>query len=312
MKKYGFGVDVGGTTIKMGLFDMKGILLDKWEIPTNTKERGAHILDEITASLKSKMQEKKLSNEDLEGIGIDVPGPVADEGDVLQCVNLGWGIFNVAKVLEEKTGVKVRAANDANAAALGEMWQGAAKGHHSVVMLTLGTGVGGGIIIGGKIINGAHGAAGEVGHIPVNEHETERCGCGKKGCLEQYASATGISRLAVRRLAEDDAPSVLRKYKRPTARHVFDAAKAKDAVALEIVGRFSHILGRAMAGIAAVVDPEVFVIGGGVSRAGKILTDHLKEVYQPNVFHASRYTDIVLAELGNDAGIYGCARMLID
>ncbi|MEE0954489.1 MAG: ROK family glucokinase [Eubacterium sp.] len=312
MKKYGFGVDIGGTTVKMGFFDMSGSLLDKWEIPTNTENNGASILDDVAEAIKLKMTEKQIGEADVEGIGIDVPGPVADDGTVFKCVNLGWGVFNVTKALEEKTGLKVRTANDANAATLGEMWQGAAKGHSNVVMLTLGTGVGGGIIINGKIVNGPNGAAGELGHIPVDENEQETCGCGKKGCLEQYASATGIARLARRRLAEDNSVSTLREIENPTAKDVFDAAKAGDVVAYEIVDRFSKILGRAMAGIACVADPEVFVIGGGVSKAGKILTENLVDVFVPNAFHACRSTKIVLAELGNDAGIYGCARMLID
>ena len=184
MKKYGFGVDIGGTTCKIGLFDMSGVIVEKWEIPTNTENNGAAILDDVAAAVLGKMEEKQISKEDVQGIGLGVPGPVGADGTVHKCVNLGWGVINVERLLSEKTGLLVKAGNDANVAALGEMWQGGGKGHEDVVMVTLGTGVGGGIIIGGKMVSGFHGAGGEIGHIKVQEDETDTCGCGKKGCLE--------------------------------------------------------------------------------------------------------------------------------
>ena len=202
MKQYGFGVDIGGTTCKIGLFDMNGTILEKWEIKTNTENHGAAILDDVAAAVLGKLDEKNISKEEVQGIGLGVPGPVGPDGTVFKCVNLGWDVLNVEKELSEKTGIFVKVGNDANVAALGEMWQGGGKGHDNVVMITLGTGVGGGIIINGKIVAGSHGAGGEIGHITVNHDEIEPCNCGQYGCLEQYTSATGIVRMAKRKLAK--------------------------------------------------------------------------------------------------------------
>ena len=177
MKKYGFGVDIGGTTCKIGFFDMNGTIIEKWEIKTNTENHGASILDDVAAAVLGKMEEKGIAKEDVQGIGLGVPGPVDSEGTVHKCVNLGWDVINVEKALNEKTGLLVKAGNDANVAALGEMWQGGGKGHQNVIMVTLGTGVGGGIIVDGKIIAGSHGAGGELGHIHMNDEETDTCGC---------------------------------------------------------------------------------------------------------------------------------------
>lgn len=311
MKTYGFGVDIGGTTVKLGLFRTDGTLLDKWEIPTRTENDGAHILPDVAEAIKGKIAEKAIDPSDVQGIGVGVPGPVTPEGIVRKCVNLGWGVFNVEDMLSELTGYPVKAGNDANVAALGEMWQGAGKGSENIVMVTLGTGVGGGVIIGGHVVAGATGAGGEIGHIPVNAQETETCGCGKTGCLEQYASATGVVRLTKRALAASDQPSSLRSLTEVTAKDTFDAAKAGDALAQEVIEQFGEILGRALAAIACVINPEVFVIGGGVSKAGTIITDVVAKYYVPNAFHACREAQFKLAELGNDAGIYGCVRMIL-
>ena len=310
-KKYAFGVDIGGTTVKMGLFDEEGTVLEKWEIPTNTENHGSAVLPDIAAEIEAKLAEKNIAKEDVCGIGVGVPGPVDRHGNVLRCVNLGWSEFNVEETLGEMTGLKVCAGNDANVAALGEMWKGGGKGHESIVMVTLGTGVGGGVIIDGHILAGANGAAGEIGHMPVNKHETECCGCGKKGCLEQYASATGIARMARQKLAQTERETMLRDIPDVTAKDVFDAAKSGDAVGLELVEELGERLGTALARIGAVCNPEAFVIGGGVSKAGTILTDVITKYYREIAFHAITDTPIVLAELGNDAGIYGGVRMVL-
>lgn len=311
MKTYGFGVDIGGTTVKLGLFRTDGTLLDKWEIPTRTENDGAHILPDVAEAIKGKIVEKAIDPSDVQGVGVGVPGPVTPEGIVRKCVNLGWGVFNVEDMLSELTGYPVKAGNDANVAALGEMWQGAGKGSENIVMVTLGTGVGGGVIIGGHVVAGATGAGGEIGHITVNAQETETCGCGKTGCLEQYASATGVVRLTKRALAASDQPSSLRSLTEVTAKDTFDAAKAGDELALEVIEQFGEVLGRALAAIACVVNPEIFVIGGGVSKAGTIITDVVAKYYVPNAFHACREAQFKLAELGNDAGMYGCVRMIL-
>ena len=310
MKKYGFGVDVGGTTCKIGLFDNTGVILDKWEIKTNTENNGASILDDIVASLEGKMADAGISKDDVEGVGIGVPGPVKNDSIVCQCVNLGWGTFDVAETLSGKIGLPVKVGNDANVAALGEMWKGGGQGCKNGVMVTLGTGVGGGVIINGSIIGGVHGAGGEIGHMKVSDTETDVCGCGKCGCLEQYASATGIVRLAKKRLAADDAATTLRDLPEVTAKDIFDAAKAGDAVSLELVETLGTILGGALASVACVADPEMFVIGGGVSKAGQILLDVVQKHFKERAFQACEDTKFVLASLGNDAGMIGAASLL--
>lgn len=312
MKKYAFGVDIGGTTIKMGFFETSGKMLDRWEIKTNTENNGASILEDVARAVDTKLAQESISKDEVQGIGIGVPGPVKADGTVNKCVNLGWGVINVAEQLQSLSGLSVKVGNDANVAALGEMWQGGGKGHRDVVMVTLGTGVGGGIIIDGKMVAGATGAGGEIGHIMVNEDEIELCGCGKCGCLEQYASATGIVRMAKRKLAITTEETSLKALAEVTAKDIFDAAKEGDVVALELVDELGRILGTALANIACVVNPEIFVIGGGVSKAGNILINNVKKNFVERTFHACRETKFALASLGNDAGMYGCVQMLLD
>ena len=227
-KRYGFGVDIGGTTIKMGLFLEDGSLIEKWEIPTDKTNEGSNILDDIAKVIEDKMVEHDIIKENVIGVGMGIPGPVKADGTVNRCVNLGWGVFNAATELENKIGLTVKVGNDANVAALGEMWQGGGKGYEDVVVVTLGTGVGGGIIIGGQMVSGATGAGGEIGHMTMNRDEIENCGCGKSGCLEQYASATGVVRLAKRRLKQNDDPSELRSLKEITSKVVFEKKKKKE------------------------------------------------------------------------------------
>lgn len=311
-QQYLFGVDLGGTTVKMGLFEKDGTLLEKWEIKTRKEENGSYILGDIAASIKAKMEEKKLEKSDVIGVGMGVPGPVKEDGTVMKCANLGWGIFNVEEELNKLVNLKVQVGNDANVAALGEMWQGGGKGYHDMVMVTLGTGVGGGIIVNGKMVYGVHGAGGEIGHMKVDNDETDVCGCGKKGCLEQYSSATGIVRLAKKALAQSAEPSKLRDLTEVTAKDIFDLARDKDALAMQCVETLGSYLGTAIANISAVVDPEVIVIGGGVSRAGDILIDTVRRYYRENAFHACRDAQFAVASLGNDAGIFGGAKLILD
>lgn len=310
MKKYCFGIDVGGTTVKCGLFDVSGALLDKWEIPTRTENDGINILPDVAQTIAEKIGQKGLDREEIAGIGVGVPGPVNEAGEVPCAVNLHWGYVNIAGDLERLTGFPVKAGNDANVAALGELWKGGGAGHHSMIMVTLGTGVGGGIIINDKIVAGAHGAAGEIGHAHVEDAITDPCNCGNCGCLEQVASATGIVRLANEILASTKAPSVLRNRK-VTAKAVWDAVKEGDALAVQVAERFGTYLGKALAVFAAVADPEIIVIGGGVSKAGEILLDYVTVPYQKYAFSACRETEFALATLGNDAGICGAARMVL-
>lgn len=313
MGKYCFGIDVGGTSIKCGFFTAEGELLEKWEIPTRTENQGENILPDIAKSIEKKMEEKAISKEQVTGVGIGVPGPVNKNGEIPTAVNLNWGYKHISKEMEELTGLPSKAGNDANVAALGEAWKGGAAGCANVILATLGTGVGGGIIVDGKIVAGAHGAGGEIGHANVKHDETDSCNCGNKGCLEQMASATGIVRLAKKALAASDQESALRAAgDKLSAKKVFDAYKAGDALAAEIVEEFGDYLGGALATFATVVDPDVILIGGGVSRAGQSFVDVVEKYYKKYAFTPCKEIPIRLAELGNDAGIYGSAKLVVE
>ena len=310
--KYGFGVDLGGTTVKIAYFDQEGTILTKWEIPTVTAGGGAQILPDIAASINEFIDSSHISADSLVGIGIGVPGPVDNHGTVNKCVNLGWGVINVPQVLGGLTGLPVCAGNDANVAALGEAWKGGGQGCENMVLATFGTGVGGGIVIGGKMVHGVHGAGGELGHMTLNKKETDYCGCGKQGCLEQYCSATGIVRIAKQHLAASGAPSSLRSLENLTCKDVFDASKAGDALADEILDEVYDYMGQFLSIIGCVVDPEVIVFGGGVSKAGQVMLDGARKYFDKYVFHAARPIRFALAQLGNDAGAYGAFKMALD
>ena len=276
MGSYCFGIDVGGTTVKCGLFQTDGNLVDKWEIPTRTENKGENILPDVAKAIQEKMAEKGIEKADVEGVGIGIPGPINSKGEAACAVNLYWGFTPVAQILHDLTGLKACAGNDANVAALGEAWKGAAAGSDNVIMVTLGTGVG-----------------------------------GNHGCLEQYASATGIVRVAGRMLAASEEDSTLRGLQNITAKDVLDAFKEGDALAVRTMEYVGDLLGGALAGFAAVVDPEAIVIGGGVSKAGQPLIDCIQKYYMKYAFPSCKDTQIVLATLGNDAGICGAAKMVL-
>ena len=309
--KYCFGVDVGGTTVKLGLFTVEGELLDKWEIKTYTENEGERILPDVAEAIKGKIAEKLLKAEEICGIGVGVPAPVDKNGAIERAANVGWMAKEIKKELEELTGFPCVIGNDANVAALGEMWKGAGEGEKDLIMVTLGTGVGGGIIIDGHAVVGAHGAGGEIGHITVRDDETEACGCGRKGCLEQFTSATGVVRLAKRLMNNTDKETKMREFgENITAKDVFDLAKEGDAGANEVVETMGTYLGTAMSHIAVVVNPQAFIIGGGVSKAGQFLIDAIKDKYRETCFAACGDAAVHLATLGNDAGMYGAAAMI--
>nr|WP_317283969.1 ROK family glucokinase [uncultured Sellimonas sp.] len=309
--KYCFGIDVGGTTVKIGLFQDNGEILEKWEIKTRTQDEGKNILPDIAETVLGKIRERGIEKSEIAGIGVGIPAPITEDGIVNGSANLGWKYKEVKKELEELTGIVTATGNDANVAALGEMWLGGGSGHKNMIMVTLGTGVGGGIIVNGKILTGENGAGGEIGHLCVNYEETESCGCGSKGCLEQYASATGITRLANKKLKETTEETVLSSGP-VNAKAVFDAVKAGDKVAMEIAEEFGRYLGFAMANLSVAVDPAVIVIGGGVSRAGEILLSYVKKYFDERVFFANKNVEFALAKLGNDAGICGAAKLVLD
>lgn len=309
--KYCFGVDIGGTTVKIGLFQEDGKIQEKWEVKTRTEDKGRNILPDVAKSLMEHLEKNRISQEDVLGVGIGVPAPITEEGIVKATANLGWDYKNVKQEMEELTGFRTATGNDANVAALGEMWLGGGRGCKNMIMVTLGTGVGGGIIVGGKILTGAHGAGGEIGHLCVNYEETDQCGCGNRGCLEQYASATGITRLAKKKLEKADQTTVLSNGP-VNAKTVFDAVKAGDQIADEIAVEFGKYLGYALANLAAAIDPAVIVIGGGVSRAGQVLLPYIEKPYKEKVFFANEDVRFALAELGNDAGICGAAKLVLN
>lgn len=310
--QYGFGVDLGGTTVKIACFDKNGDMLTKWEIPTRTENNGVNILPDIADAIQAYLIRENIAREAVLGIGIGVPGAVNAEGVVAGCDNLGWSRFNVAQTFSELTGFPVRAGNDASVAALGECWKGSGAGYRSMLLVTLGTGVGGGIVIDGKVVLGASGAAGEIGHMVINKEETERCGCGKTGCVEQYCSATGIVRLAKRYLSATTVPSPLRDYNILTCKDIFDAAKAGDQAANDILEQAYGYMGEFIANICNVLNPEAVVIGGGVSKAGQPLLDGIRKYFDKYIYHASTDVTFALAQLGNDAGAYGAVKLILE
>lgn len=312
MEKYGFGVDVGGTSCKLGLFTDSRKLMEKWEIPTDTSEQGEHIIEHVAASLESRQRERGLADEQIIGVGIDTPGIAGRDGVVRGAVNLGWEACPVQEQLKMRLQKKVCVCNDANAAALGELWQGGGRGYRDMVMVTLGTGVGGAVILNGKVLAGAHGIAGEIGHMTVFHKEIERCACGKYGCVEQYASAKGLIRITRQLLEKKDPYTILVDTPELSAKQILDAAKRGDRLALDAVEVLGKALGSALAAVAEVIDPEVFVIGGGIAGAGEIILRIVQKYYRPDVLPAGADIPFELARLGNDAGMYGSMKLLLD
>ena len=310
--KYGFGIDLGGTTVKLAYFDENGTMLHKWEIPTNTAEGGSQILPDIAKAVEGYLCENNIPRESVIGLGIGVPGPVDVNGTVNKCVNLGWGRFNISRELERLTGFPVQAGNDANVAAMGEFWKGGGQGCRNMVLATLGTGVGGGIVVEGKLLCGSQGAGGEIGHMSINRDETVPCNCGKYGCVEQYCSATGIVRTAKEHLASNPADSQLRALEEITCKDIFDAGKAGDTLANEILQMYYARLGEFLGNLCCLLNPEVVVLGGGVTKAGQVLLDGVEPYFRKNTFHACDNAKIVLASLGNDAGAYGAFKLVLD
>ena len=310
--RYGFGVDLGGTTVKIAFFDEQGTMISKWEIPTVTAGGGKQILPDIAASIRQYIEQKTIDPASIIGVGIGVPGPVSSKGVVNKCINLGWGVFNIAEELSRLVGFPVKAGNDANVAALGEFWKGGGQGCDNMVFVTLGTGVGGGIVVEGRLLHGAHGSGAEIGHLVLKRDETIPCNCGKYGCVEQYCSATGIVRLAKEAMEGVSELSRLHRANPLTCKDIFDAGKAGDPLALQVLNQYYAYLGEFLANICCVVDPDVVVLGGGVSKAGQMLLDGTRPYFDQYVFHAASGARFALASLGNDAGAYGALKLALD
>ncbi|MFD2618303.1 ROK family glucokinase [Terrilactibacillus laevilacticus] len=313
MDMWNVGVDIGGTTIKLAFVTDDGLFVDKWEIPTNTSENGKHIAKDISYSIHTKLKENGHTLDQVRGIGLGAPGFIEmSTGFIYQAVNIGWKDYALKEELENETGFPVIIDNDANIAAIGEMWLGAGKGSKDLLCVTLGTGVGGGVITGGEVVHGITGMAGEIGHVTVIPEGGSPCNCGKTGCLETVSSATGIRRLALEALNENPGLGLLQTMFEEngdiSAADIFNCAKEKDALSMRIVETASYYLGFALANISMINNPEKIVIGGGVSRAGETLLEPVKRYFkQYALSRVSQATDIVIATLGNDAGILGAA-----
>ncbi len=314
MKKYVIGVDIGGRSMKFGLFTEDGRLESKSNIITRTEKNGENILPDLVEHLKEIISKYELNEDTLVGVGIGIPGPILNKAIVKRAVNLGWEEpTNVKAYVEDNIGFHVLVENDANVAALGELWKGAAEGYKNIVMVTLGTGVGGGVVVDGKIVSGTTGSGGEIGHMPFLEKELKRtCGCGGHRCFEQVASATGIEYIAQDYLFEHDDKSSLRELDFISAKDIFDSAKAGDEVAMNISKIYFNHLGRGLSIISAIVDPEIFIIGGGVSNAGDFLIDGVKKSYKEYAFPVTANCEFSKANLGNDAGMYGAAKLILE
>ena len=311
---YILAADIGGTSCKLAIFDEQIELVEKWQIKSSM---GNHqrMLEAVATAFEQKLVSMDSSFNECLGLGVGVPGPVNfKEGSVNGAVNLGWDTHvNVAEILHGRTGLSVSVDNDANLAALGEQFKGAGKNYSNVAVLTLGTGVGGGIILNRALIHGHSGASGEVGHMKVDHTEQFLCNCGHRGCLETVASATGIVNLT-HVLQEDYPESVLSEKIAAdilTSKDVIEAATDKDPLALRVLNKASYYIALGLSYIASTVNPSHFVIGGGVSEAGTILLDSIISQFPSVTFPpAAEHVSIVLAELGNDAGIYGAARLV--
>ncbi|CYU69860.1 ROK family glucokinase [Streptococcus suis] len=318
MSKKIIGIDLGGTSVKLAILTTEGEIQEKWSIKTNILDDGSHIVPDIIDSIKQRFETHGLTKDDFLGVGMGSPGVVDSEaGTVIGAYNLNWKTLQLVKdQFESALGLPFFIDNDANVAALGEQWVGAGNNNPNVVFMTLGTGVGGGVIAAGNLIRGVKGAGGELGHITVDFNESFACTCGKKGCLETVASATGIVNLS-RRYADQYAGDAKLKQmiddgQDVTAKDVFDLAKEGDDLALIVYRHFSEYLGVACANIAAVLNPAYIVLGGGVSAAGEFLLDGVRKVFAENSFpQIKESTQIVLATRGNDAGVLGAASLVL-
>ncbi|WP_042345969.1 ROK family glucokinase [Bacillus massiliigorillae] len=312
MKKWLIGVDLGGTTTKLAFINLDGEIVHKWEIPTDISDKGVYITENIAKAIKAKLDELGQTNANVVGVGMGAPGAVDENtGIIFEAVNLGWTNYPLQDKLSTATGLPVVIENDANMAALGEMWKGAGDGAKDLVCVTLGTGVGGGVIVNGNMVSGISGAAGEIGHMTSVVENGYACNCGKTGCLETVASATGIVRVAMEKI-ESNPTSSLKKILDETgsisAKDVVICAEAGDEYALSVLDQVCFYLGLTLANVANVLNPEKIVIGGGVSKAGDILLNNILKYFKKYAFIRVREsTSISIATLGNDAGAIGAA-----
>ncbi len=310
--KYGFAADIGPSVVKMACFDQDGKLVQRWETPTLVAHGSNQVLSDIADEVERYMAKNSLFEDDIIGIGVGVHGPVSSGGTVNKCVNLGWGVFNIDRALSGLTGLNVVSSNISNMAALGECWKGSAKGKKNVFFIHMNYGVGGAVIANGQLVYGAHGGAGEVGHVTVNRQETEVCNCGNKGCMEQYCSPFGIVRMAKRQLASPLTRSSLRKKANLQFEDVVFAAESGDKVAQDVLEKACTYAGEVVANICCITNPDTIVLGGKLCEHGKFLVDGLRRYFQQYVFHANKDVRFEMASLGDDAPLYGAFKLVLD
>lgn len=308
------GIDIGGTTAKIGLLKATGDILEKWEIPTVTENKGKLIINHVCQSIERKLREFNYKKDNVLGIGIGVPGFIdAENGFVYEAVNIGWENINITKKVEEKLKLPTFLENDANVAVLGENWLGAGNQDKDILAVTLGTGVGGGIIASGKVLNGSNGTAGEIGHMTV-DIDGPLCNCGRKGCLETYVSATGMVRQAMEMISKHPTSNLAKRYKANeciTTQDIFELLEENDPISQQIINFTTDVLGKELANVATILNPSKILIGGGVSKAGDQLMIPLKTAFKkyslPRIHESCEFK---VAQLGNDAGIIGASYLV--
>lgn len=316
MSKKILGIDLGGTSIKFAILTEAGDIQQKWSIETNILDDGQFIVPDIIESIQHHFSLYQMTAEDFLGIGMGSPGAVnREKGTVYGAYNLNWReLVEVKKPIEEAIGLPFYIDNDANVAALGEKWKGAGADDENVVFVTLGTGVGGGVIANGELVHGVAESGGEIGHVTVDPNGFD-CTCGKKGCLETVASASGVLNLT-RKFSEVYAgDSVLKKMvddgEQITSKQVFELAKENDDLAVKVVEEFSFFLGLACSHLGNILNPQFIVIGGGVSAAGEFLLEKVRKNFERFTFpNVQESTKIKIAKLGNDAGVIGASYLV--
>ncbi|MFS0751443.1 ROK family glucokinase [Oceanobacillus sp. 1P07AA] len=308
------GIDIGGTTVKIGFISENGSILHKWEVPTSLVDGGKHIVPEIWSSIESKMANLGYSLSSIAGLGVGAPGFIDSEnGFVYEAVNIGWKNVALAEAFKQYAKVPVYVENDANIAVLGENWVGAGNQADNLIAITLGTGVGGGIIANGRILNGANGMAGELGHMIVEENGAP-CNCGNNGCLETITSATGIVRQALEKVIEIPESKLAKVYNSNgeiTSKEIFELASEGDIAAKSIVDHTADVLGKVLANMGVIINPSKVLIGGGVSKAGNQLIEAIQQAFNRHALpRVAEACSIKTAQLGNDAGIIGAAYLV--
>lgn len=308
--RYGFGVDIQGTHIKFGFFEESGKLIEKWQITLPGYFDSNQIIPSIAEEVEQYLTRRGIFEDDIIGIGVGIPGPVSSSGVVNKCVNFSWGVFNIDRALSGLTGLRVKSSNVANLCALGEYWIG--SGSRNMVFIAMNTGLGGGVICEGTLINGVNGGAGEIGHIIVNKMETEACTCGKYGCVEQYCSPTGIVRVARRHLSSTKTPSVLRNRRIFDYQDVLNAAAGGDKLAKEVMAQIYDYVGQALAAVCCVTNPDTIVLGGEFCKIGQPAMDSIARAFRKYVFHANENVRFQFAAMGQDDTIYGAFKLALD